>query len=68
MAYGHGVCDKVGGGVPFAQVVSDVMADFQTSDDYQATHLITQAVNELCPALIWQLRRSAAGYWPPPAN
>jgi hypothetical protein len=54
--------------VPFAQVVSDVMADFQTSDDYQATHLITQAVNELCPALIWQLRRSAAGYWPPPAN
>ena len=31
-------------------------------DDYQAAYLINQAVNELCPALIWQLRNSAAHY------
>jgi hypothetical protein len=29
--------------------------------------LISQAVNELCPAQIWQLRNSAAHYRPPPA-
>lgn len=33
-----------------------------TTDDYQAPYLITQASNELCPQLIWQLRNSAAGY------
>jgi hypothetical protein len=33
--------------------------------DYQASYLITQAVNELCPALIWQLRNSATNYRPP---
>ena len=27
---------------------------FNTSDDYQAPYLISQAVNELCPAQIWQ--------------
>ena len=36
--------------------------DFNTADYYQGAYLINQAVNELCPAQIWQLRQSAAGY------
>ncbi len=62
VSYGYGICDKVSGGRAFAAVMADVMADFHSSDDYQASYLVTQAVNELCPALIWQLRNSAANY------
>ena len=65
LGYGHGICDKVSQGRSYAQVMGDVKADFNTSDEYQASYLISQAVNELCPALIWQLRDSAAGYRPP---
>jgi hypothetical protein len=65
LSYGHGICDKVSQGRTYAQVMGDVKADFATSDEYQASYLITQAVNELCPALIWQLRNSAAHYRPP---
>jgi hypothetical protein len=68
LSYGHGICDKVAGGRTYAQVMGDVKADFNTSDEYQASYLISQAVNELCPALIWQLRNSAAGYRPPPTG
>lgn len=67
LAYGYGICDKVAAGRTYAQVMGDVKGDFSTSDEYQASYLITQAVNELClcPALIWQLRNSAANYRPP---
>jgi hypothetical protein len=65
LGYGHGICDKVSQGRSYAQVMGDVKVDFNTSDEYQASYLISQAVNELCPALIWQLRNSAAGYRPP---
>jgi hypothetical protein len=65
LAYGHGVCDKIAQGRTYAQVMGDVKADFQTADEYQASYLINQAVNELCPASIWQLRNSAAHYRPP---
>ena len=65
LSYGHGICDKVSRGRTYAQVMGDVKADFDTSDEYQASYLISQAVNELCPALIWQLRNSAANYQPP---
>jgi Protein of unknown function (DUF732) len=68
LSYGHGICDKVSQGRTYAQVMSNVKADFNTSDEYQASYLISQAVNELCPALIWQLRNSAANYRPPPAG
>lgn len=60
--YGNGVCDRVGQGMPYAQSIAAIKTDFRTDDDYQATYLINQAVNELCPALIWQLRQSAAHY------
>ena len=65
LSYGHRICDKVSGGRTYADVTNEVMADFATSDDYQAAYLINQAVNELCPALIWQLRNSAAHHRPP---
>jgi hypothetical protein len=64
LSYGRGICDAVTGGRSYAAVMGDVKADFATSDEYQASYLITQAVGELCPELIWQLRNSAAGYRP----
>jgi hypothetical protein len=52
-------------GERYAQIMGEVKRDFSTSDEYQASYLISQAVGELCPAQIWQLRQSAAGYVPP---
>ncbi|MDT7761334.1 MAG: hypothetical protein QOC63_754, partial [Mycobacterium sp.] len=62
LSYGRGICDAVAGGRSYAAVMGDVKSDFGTSDEYQASYLITQAVGELCPEFIWQLRNSAAGY------
>lgn len=64
LAYGYGICDHIAAGRAYGDVIADVKADFGTSDGYQASYLTTQAVNELCPAQIWQLRRSAAHYRP----
>lgn len=68
LGYGHDICDKVAAGQPFAQVMGEVRTDFNTDDDYQASYLISQAVSELCPAQIWQLRTSAAHYQSPPGT
>jgi hypothetical protein len=65
LGYGRGLCDQVDQGVPFASLVRNTMADFSSTEEYQATYLISQAVNELCPQLIWQLRNSAAHYTGP---
>jgi hypothetical protein len=64
IAYGNSICFRVGTKMSYAELVNQVKADFHTSDYYQAGYLINQAVNELCPAQIWQLRQSAAGYTP----
>jgi len=63
--YGQSICGNVGGGRAYSQIIADVTGDFGTADEYQASYLITQAVNELCPAMIWQLRNSAANYTSP---
>jgi hypothetical protein len=65
VAYGRGLCARVGSGERYAGVMADVKSDFNNTDDYQASYLINQAVNELCPGLIWQLRHSAAHHQPP---
>ena len=65
LAYGHGICDKVGRGEPYAQVMGDVKSDVTPNDEFAANYLVSYAVNLLCPELIWQLRNSAAGYQPP---
>ncbi|MDX1885831.1 DUF732 domain-containing protein [Mycolicibacterium sp. 120270] len=62
LGYGYSVCDRVQAKVGYAQLVDEVQRDFGTTDYYQGAYLINQAVNELCPAQIWQLRQSAGGY------
>jgi hypothetical protein len=66
LAYGYGICDKIRQGRPYAQIAGDFKADLQTSDEYLATYVISDAAQQLCPELIWQLRNSAANYTPPP--
>ena len=66
--YGHGICDKVGRGDSYAQVMGDVKNDIVPNDEFAANYLVSYAVNLLCPALIWQLRNSAAHYQPPPGG
>lgn len=65
LTYGDGICGKVRAGERYAQIMREVKEDFGNPDEYQASYLISQAVGELCPAQIWQLRQSAAGYVPP---
>lgn len=62
IGYGNTICDRVATKMGYAQLVDQVKADFHTTDYYQGAYLINQAVNELCPAQIWQLRQSAGGY------
>lgn len=66
IAYGHGICDKVSGGQSYGQVMGDVKRDVMPNDEFAANYLVSYAVNLLCPAMIWQLRNSAAGYQPTP--
>ncbi|MFI5505846.1 DUF732 domain-containing protein [Mycobacterium sp. NPDC051804] len=62
IGYGNTICDRVAAKMGYSQLVEQVKADFRTTDYYQGAYLINQAVNELCPAQIWQLRQSAGGY------
>lgn len=65
LGYGFGICDKVGRGAPYADVMRDVKADVSPNDEFAANYLVSYAVGILCPAQIWQLRNTAAGYRPP---
>jgi hypothetical protein len=58
--YGYSVCDRVATKIRYNDLVNQVGAELDTSDPYQSTYLINQAVNELCPANIWQLRQSVS--------
>lgn len=58
--YGEQICAKVGAGESYSAIIAQMKSDLGTADDYQAGYLVNQAVNELCPALIWDLRNSAA--------
>lgn len=62
--YGNSICDEVASTGSYAALKADVEADFANPDDYQAAYLINQAVGELCPAQIWQLRHLAAAHYP----
>ena len=66
--YGYGICDKVGRGEGYAQVMGDVKNDIVPNDEFAVNYLVSYAVNLLCPAQIWQLRNSAAHYQPPPGG
>lgn len=64
--YGYGICDKVSQSESYAHVMGDVKSDVIPNDEFAANYLVSYAVDLLCPAQIWQLRNSAAGYRPPP--
>lgn len=66
LEYGRNICAAIDADRPYPAVVSDVMIDQATGDEYQASYLIAQAADQLCPALIGKLRSSAAGYRPRP--
>ena len=65
IGYGFGICDKVSRGQPYASVMGDVKADVFPNDEFAANYVVSNAVGILCPAQIWNLRNSAAGYRPP---
>jgi hypothetical protein len=61
---GHVLRDGLSAERSYAGVMASIKSDFGDPNDCRASHLIDQAVNELCPAQIRQLRTSAAGYRP----
>lgn len=63
IAYGQTICMRVEGKVSYVDLINQVKAELNTSE-FLAGYLISQAAEELCPAQIWQLRQSAAGYKP----
>ena len=65
IGYGYGICDKVSRGQPYGSVMADVKSDVTPNDEQAADYVVSNAVGILCPAQIWQLRNSAAGYRPP---
>ncbi|WP_202349603.1 DUF732 domain-containing protein [Mycobacterium paraintracellulare] len=65
LGYGRGICDKVSAGQSYGQVVGNVKSDVTPSDQYAAAYLVSYAVSQFCPELIWQLRNSAVGQLPP---
>jgi hypothetical protein len=67
VGYGHTICDKVIRGESYAQVMGEVRNDITPKDEYAANYLVSNAINLLCPAQIWQLRNSAGGYQAPPS-
>lgn len=66
--YGLGICDKVSHGREYSQIMAEVERDLNTTVDFHASFLISEAVQELCPALIPQLRSSAVHHRPLPGT
>jgi Protein of unknown function (DUF732) len=66
IGYGFAICDKVSRGVGYSAVMGDVKRDVFPNDEQAANYVVSYAVGILCPAQIWPLRNSAAGYQPPP--
>lgn len=62
LGYGSGICDEVSRGVAYPEVMAAVKRDVSPNDEQAANYIVSYAVGILCPAQIWQLRKSAAGY------
>jgi hypothetical protein len=65
LGYGFAICDHVRRGRSYAEILGDVKAEVLPNDEFAANYLISQAVGILCPAEIWQLKRTAGGYRAP---
>lgn len=63
--YGFSVCDQVGRGRTYGEVMGDVKRDVFPNDEQSANYVVSYAVGILCPEHIWQLRNTAAGYQSP---
>lgn len=61
--YGHNLCDQLAGGVGYPALATQIKNDFGPNE-YKVSYLLSQATEMLCPAQIWWLRESAAGYKP----
>ena len=66
IGYGFGICDKVTRGEGYAAIMGEVKSEILPNDEFAANYLVSNAVGILCPAQIFALRNSAAGYVPPP--
>jgi len=62
LSYGYGLCDSIRRGQGYPDLAHRIKSDFSTADEFQVSYLLSQATQELCPGLIWQLRQSAGGY------
>ncbi len=60
--YGYGLCGRIEAKHSYADMARQIMADFNTNDEFTVSYLLSQAAQELCPGQIWQLRQSAGGY------
>lgn len=65
VGYGYGIGDKVRNGEGYPQIMAEVKNGIRPNAETAANYLVSNAVGILCPALIWQLRNSAANYQPP---
>ena len=65
IGYGYGICQKVASGTPYAAVMGGTKREVFPNDEGAANYVVSYAVGILCPAEIWRLRSSAAGYQPP---
>lgn len=64
VGYGRSICDAVQRGDAYSVVVADVRTAITPNDEESVNYLISNAVDILCPAQIWQLRQSSVGYQP----
>jgi hypothetical protein len=65
VGYGYEICDKVRDGETYSQVMGEVKGEVVPNDEFATNYLVSYAVGILCPAQVWLLRNSAAGYQPP---
>lgn len=50
VTYGHQICNSVGQGEGYAQVMADVKRDVIPNNESSANYVVSYAVNLLCPA------------------
>ena len=62
LSYGYRLCDSIRHGEDYPALAHRIKSDFGTADEFEVSYLLSQATQELCPGLIWQLRQSAADY------
>jgi hypothetical protein len=65
LGYGYTLCDRLAAGEGYPALAASIRNDFNTSDEFTVSYLLSQATQELCPAQIWTLRQSAGGYRAP---